>query len=76
MKKLRFFFLSNDELINIISSTKDIKSIEPLLKKCFEGINKLVYNKDDDIEGMISSENEIVKFSDEIHPRRAFGISK
>ncbi|EGR31243.1 hypothetical protein IMG5_115030 [Ichthyophthirius multifiliis] len=56
----RFFFLSNDELLEILSQAKNLKSVIPHLRKCFENIVKLDFDYQDTATAMISAENERV----------------
>ncbi len=61
----RFYFLSNEELLQILAQTRDAQAVQPHLRKCFDALFKLEFGKEAgsvDILAMISPENESVQF--------------
>lgn len=61
----RFYFLSNDELLEILAKSNDLQAVNKHIKKCFDNINRLDFgpNNGKSVEGMISGEGEVVPFA-------------
>ncbi|KAJ1345264.1 hypothetical protein BSLG_000778 [Batrachochytrium salamandrivorans] len=65
----RFYFLSNDDLLEILGQAKDPNSVQPHLKKCFDNIHKLELamagsdgRRYNEALGMHSGDGEYVQF--------------
>ena len=68
----RFYFLSNDELLEILAKAQDLQAIQKHMKKCFDNIYKLDVGEDpksSSIYAMVSAENEKVEFNKTVSTR-------
>ncbi|XP_049338447.1 dynein axonemal heavy chain 2 [Astyanax mexicanus] len=65
----RFYFLSNDDLLEILGQSRNPDAVQPHLKKCFDNIKSLrinkVRNNKSEAAGMFSADGEFVEFT---HP--------
>ncbi|KAH0590223.1 hypothetical protein H2248_000395 [Termitomyces sp. 'cryptogamus'] len=63
----RFYFVGDEDLLEIIGNSKDILRIMKHLKKMFAGISTIMLDEDlTEIQGMASREGEEVRFSEPI----------
>ena len=61
----RFYFISNDDLLEILGQSKNPEAVQPHLKKCFDNIVRLKLHKVRDrneTSSMTSSDGEEVEF--------------
>jgi dynein heavy chain len=68
----RFYFLSNDELLEILSQAKEPRAVQPHLRKCFDNLVLLEFGPESgssDILAMFSSEKERVSLGKNLKAR-------
>ena len=68
----RFYFLSNDELLEILAQTKNPHAVQPHLRKCFDAIQTIEFSnepKSIDILAMNSPEGEKVNLGKNVKAR-------
>jgi len=56
----RFYFLSDEDLLDILSQTKDPLKVQDHLNKCFEAIDRVEFSPEQEILSMISPQKEQV----------------
>ena len=67
----RFYFLSDDELLQILSEAKNPHSVNKQMRKLFENIAYLDMSEDDcEMTGLNSSSGEKMPFRDAVLPRK------
>ena len=67
-KFARFYFLSDDELLSILSQVKEVERVQEHLRKVFESIKMLQFDHEKQILAMYSVENEKVDFIEVVDP--------
>lgn len=70
----RFYFLSEDSLIEVLSEARNPRKIQKFAKILFEGIKLFNFDEEDRILGVTSSEGEVIVFEEMIETRPHQGL--
>jgi dynein heavy chain len=73
----RFYFLSNDELLEIMSQTRDPHAVQPHMSKCFDAIKKIKFGEGrhaHDILGFLDPSGEYVSLSESVRAEGAVEV--
>lgn len=65
----RFYFLANDDLLEILSQTKEVENVRPHLRKVFENLMDVTFKPDKTITSMFSGEKEEIQFVNAVDPK-------
>lgn len=65
----RFYFLSNDELIDILANSQNLDVVQQHLKTCFDNVVKIQIKDEELVQGMYSNEKEYVPFRANVKAR-------
>ena len=57
----RFYFLSHDELLEILSQSKDPTRVVPFLSKVFEAVNKAEFQPDNSSSNISDGKGEVIE---------------
>jgi dynein heavy chain len=60
----RFYFLSNEELLEILGESRKPERVQPHLKKCFAGVDKVIFepgHHGDQITALLSKDGEVIE---------------
>lgn len=66
----RFYFLSNDQLLEILSECKDPLRIQDFTQKIFESVARFKFQSNGDITGMVSVEDERIPWIEPVSPHK------
>ncbi|XP_065087185.1 dynein axonemal heavy chain 6 [Ochlerotatus camptorhynchus] len=70
----RFYFLSNDELLEILAQTKNPHAVQPHLRKCFDAIARIEFGKKKTDSGESVMTNDIISMVSPEGERLTFGV--
>jgi len=66
----RFYFVSNDDVLEVLGCNKDLKTMQPHVKKIFPNVASLLLKQNQrkmfEVEGIVSGEEEQISFANSV----------